>query len=86
MPTSFQPITITYKVAVYAPAERADTLPPFHLPYLYSVLARQDPGMARHSSHKPLWSQSAVLAADSVGHVEIAGASLTSGVSGEIND
>jgi hypothetical protein len=24
--TPFQPITITYKVAVYAPAERADTL------------------------------------------------------------
>jgi hypothetical protein len=30
-PTPFQPITITYKVAVYAPAERADTLPLFHL-------------------------------------------------------
>jgi hypothetical protein len=33
--------TITYKVAVYAPAERADTLPLFHLyPYVpYSVVA-----------------------------------------------
>jgi hypothetical protein len=30
-PTPFQPITITYNVAVYAPAERADTLPVFHL-------------------------------------------------------
>jgi hypothetical protein len=33
-------ITIMYKVAVYAPAERADTLPVFHLypAYMYSVL------------------------------------------------
>ncbi len=30
-PNPFQPITITCKVAVYAPAERADTLPLFHL-------------------------------------------------------
>jgi hypothetical protein len=31
-PTPFQPIiTITYKVAVYAPAEGADTIPLFHL-------------------------------------------------------
>ncbi len=30
-PTPFQPITITYKNAVYAPAERADTLPLFRL-------------------------------------------------------
>ncbi len=30
-PTPFRPITITYKVAVYAPAERADALPVFHL-------------------------------------------------------
>jgi hypothetical protein len=30
-PTPFQTITITYKVAVYDPAERADTLPLFHL-------------------------------------------------------
>jgi hypothetical protein len=31
--------TIRYKVAVYAPTERADTLPVFHssLPYMYSV-------------------------------------------------
>ncbi len=37
-PTPFQPITITYNVAVYAPAERADTLPVFHLdPILYSL-------------------------------------------------
>ncbi len=33
-PTPFQPIAITYKVAVYAPAEWADTLTLFHL-YLY---------------------------------------------------
>jgi hypothetical protein len=33
-PTPFQPITITYKVAVYAPAERADALKLFHL-YFY---------------------------------------------------
>ncbi len=34
-----QPNTITYKVAVYAPAERADTLPLFLLyPYMYSVV------------------------------------------------
>ncbi len=36
-PTSFHS-TITYKVAVDTPAERADTLPLFHLyPYMYSV-------------------------------------------------
>jgi hypothetical protein len=34
----FTLFTITYKVAVYAPAERADTLTLFHLySYLYSV-------------------------------------------------
>jgi hypothetical protein len=39
-----QPITITHKVAVYAPAERADTLPLFHLyPYMYSVVQTIDP-------------------------------------------
>jgi hypothetical protein len=37
-PPPFQPITITYKVAVYAPAEWADTLTLFHLyKYMYSV-------------------------------------------------
>jgi hypothetical protein len=36
-PTPFHSITITYKVAVYAPAERADTLPLFHT-YLISTL------------------------------------------------
>ena len=37
-PTLFTLFTITYKVAVYAPAERADTLHQFHLyPYKYSV-------------------------------------------------
>jgi hypothetical protein len=30
-PTPFQPITITYKVEVYAPAEWADTSTLFHL-------------------------------------------------------
>jgi hypothetical protein len=31
--------TIMYKVAVYAPAEKADTLPVFHLhPYMYSMV------------------------------------------------
>ncbi len=36
----FTLVTITYKVAVLAPAERADTLPLFHLyPYMYSVVA-----------------------------------------------
>ncbi len=35
----FTIFTITYKVAVYAPAESADTLPLFHLyPFVYSVL------------------------------------------------
>ncbi len=35
----FQPITITYKVAVYAPADWADTLTLFHLyPYICSVV------------------------------------------------
>ncbi len=36
-PAPFQPITITYKVAVYAPAERVDTLPLFHLYPIYTV-------------------------------------------------
>jgi hypothetical protein len=45
-PTPFQPITITYKVGMYAPAERADTLPLFlpqyvlcdiHSPYFVSI-------------------------------------------------
>ena len=31
--------TITYKVEVYAPAKRADTLPIF-LPYMYSAVAQ----------------------------------------------
>ncbi len=36
---SFTLVTITYKVAVYAPAERADTLPLFHLyHYMYSMV------------------------------------------------
>ncbi len=30
-PAPFTLFTITYKVALYAPAERADTLPLFHL-------------------------------------------------------
>ncbi len=35
----FHYITITYKVVVYVPAERADTLPPILLyPYMYSVV------------------------------------------------
>ncbi len=37
-PPPFTLVTITYKVVVYASAERADTLPLFHLyPYIYSV-------------------------------------------------
>jgi hypothetical protein len=42
--------------------------------------ARQDAGVPRHSNHKPLWTQSTVLAADSVRHVEIAEVSWTSGI------
>ncbi len=30
-PTPFQSITITYKVAMYDPPDRVDTLPVFHL-------------------------------------------------------
>jgi hypothetical protein len=38
-PSPFILVTITYKVAVYAATERADTLPLFHLyPYMYSVV------------------------------------------------
>jgi hypothetical protein len=38
-PSPFTLFTITYKVAVYAPAERADILPLFLLyPYMYSVV------------------------------------------------
>jgi hypothetical protein len=37
--TPFTVVTITYKVAVYAPAEWADTLTLFHLyQYMYSVI------------------------------------------------
>jgi hypothetical protein len=40
MPAPFTIFTITYKVVVYALAERVGTLPPFLLyPYMYSVLA-----------------------------------------------
>ncbi len=39
LPPPFTISTITYKVVVYAPAERADTLPLFLLyPYVYSVI------------------------------------------------
>jgi hypothetical protein len=38
-PLPFTLVTITYKVAMYAPAERADTLTLFHLyNYMYSVV------------------------------------------------
>ncbi len=38
-PPPFTPFTITYNVAMYVPAERADTLPLFHLYlYMYSVV------------------------------------------------
>ncbi len=39
-PSPFPIITITYKVAVYAPAEWADTLPLFHLHYCGVALYR----------------------------------------------
>ncbi len=39
-PPTFTLFTITYKVAEYAPAVRADTLLAFHLyPYMYSVIS-----------------------------------------------
>jgi hypothetical protein len=38
-PPPFTVVTIMYKIAVYAPAEMADTLPLFHLySYMYSVV------------------------------------------------
>jgi hypothetical protein len=38
-PLPFTLVTITYKVAVYAPAEKADTLSLIHLyPYMYSMV------------------------------------------------
>ncbi len=40
-PTPFHPFTITYKVAGYAPAERADTLPVFHLYPMCTLWLRQ---------------------------------------------
>jgi hypothetical protein len=46
-PPSFTTVTITYKVAVYAPAEWADTLTLFHLYHMYSVS-----GKARASRYK----------------------------------
>jgi hypothetical protein len=39
-PTTGQHITITYKVAVYTPAERADTFPLFHLYPICTLWAR----------------------------------------------
>jgi hypothetical protein len=49
-PPPFTLVTITYKVAVYAPAERADTLPLFHIyPYMYSVVWRS-PSFSRKES------------------------------------
>ncbi len=45
-PTPFHYITITSKVAVYAPAEWADTLTLFHLfQYMYSVVVAVDPDL-----------------------------------------
>ncbi len=38
-PPPFTIVTITYKVAVYAPAEGADTLPIFHL-YRYALCGK----------------------------------------------
>ncbi len=44
-PIPFQPITITYKVAVYAPAEWADTLTLFRIyQYMCSVVSIQSAG------------------------------------------
>ncbi len=39
MPSAFHSFTITYKDAVYAPAERTDTLPLFHLYPFYTLLS-----------------------------------------------
>jgi hypothetical protein len=54
-PPPFTIFTITYKVAVYAPTERADTLTQFYLFYLalmYSVVSPERPitELARHYS------------------------------------
>jgi hypothetical protein len=44
-PPPFAIFTITYKVAMYPPAEWADTLPLFHLyPYMYSVVSTLSAG------------------------------------------
>ncbi len=51
-PPPFTISTITYKVLVYAPAERADTLPLFLLyPYMYSVVGILTNGACRSVVH-----------------------------------
>ncbi len=55
-PPPFTISTITYKVAVYAPAERADTLPLFLLySYMYSVVQTKRP------AGEPVWIAANIL-------------------------
>jgi hypothetical protein len=58
-PSPFTISTITYKVVVYAPGERADTLPIFlFYPYMYSVFdaesgqLKEKSGNMRHAVQK----------------------------------
>jgi hypothetical protein len=51
-PPPFAVFTITYEVAVYAPAEWADTLPLFHLyPYMYYVVSTLSAGTYTTTLH-----------------------------------
>ncbi len=45
------------------------------------VSAGQNAGPLRHSSHQPLWTQSAKITAESIGHGKITGVSPLSGIS-----
>jgi hypothetical protein len=53
-PTPFHSITITYKVAVYSPAERADTLHVFHIyPYMLCGIYCMKMDLEKISSKEP---------------------------------
>ncbi len=57
-PTPFHSITIPSKVVVYAPAERADTLPYFYsTPSIYSVFIGIDIGIYMHCTMNFVYKQ-----------------------------
>ncbi len=57
-PPPFTLFNITYKVVVYAPAERADTLPLFLLyPYMYSVRGKANERTTEYIGVETKWGE-----------------------------